>query len=327
MYNRLIEEYDPCRVRSLGREVPVLFNQRTTMRWISGLHDFWYRLTNGLVGGNILGAPILLLTTTGRKSGKRYATPLLYLRDGEDLVVIASNNGSDRDPDWWRNVVASRRANAQVMGKHRDVIAHEATGEERSRLWAEISRRFPIYRVYERRTSREIPVVVLRAADAAGTMRSCREELESYLHQNQVAFQVQHHAVAYTAQEVAASQHISGRTVAKVVMAFEDERLVMLVLSADRRVDLRRTADALGAREVRVAREQDLENTFPGSDLGAMPPFGNLYDLPVYVDRTLAEDETIVCRAGTHTDTISLRYVDFRRLVQPVVADLARHPN
>ncbi len=162
--------------RSLGREVPVLFNQRTTMRWISGLHDFWYRLTNGLVGGNILGSPILLLTTTGRKSGKRYTTPLLYLRDGEDLVIVASNNGSDRDPDWWRNLVASPRANAQIMGKHEDVIAHEATGEERSRLWAEITRRFPIYRVYERRTRREIPVVVLRTGGAAGTMTKCRDE-------------------------------------------------------------------------------------------------------------------------------------------------------
>lgn len=313
--------------RSLGREVPVLFNQRTTMRWISGLHDFWYRLTNGLVGGNILGSPILLLTTTGRKSGKRYTTPLLYLRDGEDLVIVASNNGSDRDPDWWRNLVASPRANAQIMGKHEDVIAHEATGEERSRLWAEITRRFPIYRVYERRTRREIPVVVLRTGGAAGTMTKCRDELDSYLRQNQVAFQVQHHAVAYTAQEVAAGEHISGRTFAKVVMAFADERLVMLVLSANRRVDLVRAADALGAREVRLAREQEFANAFPGSDLGAMPPFGNLFHLPVYVNRALAEDETIVCRAGTHTDTISLRYVDFLRLVQPVVADLARQPN
>lgn len=304
----------------------MLFNQRTTMRWISGLHDFWYRLTDGLVGGNILGSPILLLTTTGRKSGTRYTTPLLYLRDGEDLVVIASNNGSDRDPDWWRNLVASPRANAQVMGKHKDVIAHEATGEERSRLWAEITRRFRIYRVYEKRTSREIPVVVLRT-DGAGTMTRCRRELESYLRQNQVAFQVQHHTVAYTAQEVAASEHISGRTIAKVVMAFEDERLVMLVLSANRRVDLLRAADALDARAVRLAREQEFANAFPGSDVGAMPPFGNLYHLPVYVDRALAEAETIVCRAGTHTDTISLRYVDFRRLVQPVMADLARHPN
>ncbi len=101
----------------------------------------------------------------------------------------------------------------------------------------------------------------------------------------------------------------------------------MLVLSANRRVDLVRAADALGAREVRLAREQEFANAFPGSDLGAMPPFGNLFHLPVYVNRALAEDETIVCRAGTHTDTISLRYVDFLRLVQPVVADLARQPN
>lgn len=138
-------------------------------------------------------------------------------------------------------------------------------------------------------------------------MTRYRDELDSYLCQNEVAFQVQHHPVAYTAQEVAASEHISGRTVAKVVMAFADGRLVMLVLSANRRVDLRRAANALGAREVRLAREQEFANAFPGSDLGAMPPFGNLYHLPVFVDRALAEDETIVCRAGTPTDTISLR--------------------
>ena len=305
----------------------MLFNQRTTMKWVSGLHDFWYRLTNGLVGGNILGSPILLLTTTGRKSGKRHTTPLVYLRDGEDLVVIASNNGSDRDPDWWRNLAASPHANAQVMSKHGDVIAHEATGEERSRLWAEITGRFRIYREYARRTSREIPVVVLRTDGAAGTMTRCRDELDSYLRRNQVAFQIQHHAVAFTAQEVAASEHVSGRMVAKVVMAFADERLVMLVLPANRRVDLLRAAGALGARKVRLAREQEFANAFPGSDPGAMPPFGNLYHLPVYVDGALAEHETIVCRAGTHTDTISLRYADFLRLVQPVVADLARHPD
>ena len=88
---------------------------------------------------------------------------------------------------------------------------------------------------------------------------------------------------------------------------------------------LAHAAEALGAREVRLADEAEFADTFADCDLGAMPPFGNLYGLPVYVDATLAEDETIYFQAGTHTDTMSLEYADFARLVQPSVADFARH--
>jgi deazaflavin-dependent oxidoreductase (nitroreductase family) len=124
------------------------------------------------VGGNILGSPILLLTVAGRKSGKRFTTPLLYLRDGEDIVVIASNNGSDRHPQWWLNLRAGSDATAQVMAQHLHVMAHEATGDERQRLWDEITRRFPVYLQYERRTTRRIPVVVLRPAEDAVRSRA-----------------------------------------------------------------------------------------------------------------------------------------------------------
>lgn len=140
----------------------MLVNQRATMRWMSAVHEFWYRLTNGLVGGNVFGAKILLLTTTGRKTGKRYTMPLLYLEEDDTLIVIASNNGADRDPDWWRNLKARPDANVQVGGEHLDVHAKAATGEERTRLWETITKRYRIYRDYERRTKREIPVVVLR---------------------------------------------------------------------------------------------------------------------------------------------------------------------
>jgi deazaflavin-dependent oxidoreductase (nitroreductase family) len=140
----------------------MIWDQRTPLRWISATHEFWYRLTNGLFGGNIFGSPILLLTVTGRKSGKRFTTPLLYLRDGDDIVVIASNNGSDRHPQWWLNLRAEPEATVQVMSQHHHVVAREATGDERARLWAEITRRYPVYLQYERRTKRTIPVVVLR---------------------------------------------------------------------------------------------------------------------------------------------------------------------
>jgi Ala-tRNA(Pro) deacylase len=154
---------------------------------------------------------------------------------------------------------------------------------------------------------------------------TCKDRLEAYLRDNQVPYQTQHHPTAFTAQAVAESEHISGRLLAKVVMVVADGDLVMLVLPATRRVDVAQVAALLDAREVRLAEENEFAATFPDCDLGAMPAFGNLYGVPVYVDKTLAEDETIYVQAGTHTDTISLTYADFARLVNPKVADFARH--
>src|SRR4030042_3837928 len=142
----------------------------------------------------------------------------------------------------------------------------------------------------------------------------CKEDLEAYLRENKVPFQVQHHPVAYTAQEVAAAEHIPGRMLAKVVMILGDGVLSMFVLPAPARVDLDRAAGVLGAKEARLAQEETFADRFPGCEVGAMPPFGNLYDLPLYVDEALAEDETIVFNAGTHMDTVSMTYVDFERL-------------
>ena len=135
---------------------------RAAIRSISAIHEFWYRLTGGCIGDNIMGAPILLLDTTGRKSGRRYTTPLLYLNDADDIIVVASNGGADRDPEWWRNLVATPHTQVQVGDKRRRVRAEAASGTERARLWTKITSRYPIYRSYERRTSRQIPVVVLR---------------------------------------------------------------------------------------------------------------------------------------------------------------------
>ena len=151
----------------------------------------------------------------------------------------------------------------------------------------------------------------------------CKERLEAFLGDNAVPFQVQHHPLAYTAQEVAASEHIPGEMMTKVIMVYADGTLVMLALPAPRRMDVAKAATSLGAKEVRLAREQEFAATFPDCQVGAMPPFGNLYNVPVYVDKVLTDDDTIVFRAGTHTDTISLKYADFDRLVKPTVADLA----
>lgn len=155
-------------------------------------------------------------------------------------------------------------------------------------------------------------------------MLECKDRLEGYLRQNAVPFEVQHHPKAVPAQEVAATEHIPGKMFAKVVMVLADGEMVMLALPAPYEVDLQKVGAVLEVEGVRLAEEEEFEDAFPDCEVGAMPPFGNLYDLPVYVEEALAEDETIVFRAGTHTDTMSIKYADFERLVGPTVAEFAR---
>ena len=150
----------------------------------------------------------------------------------------------------------------------------------------------------------------------------CKDRLEAYLREKQVPFEIRHHPRAITAQEVAASEHVPGKMLAKTVMVLADGRMVMLALPAPYQVDVDKAGKVLGV-EVRLAHEEEFENTFPDCEVGAMPPFGNLYEVPVYVEAALAEDETIVFRAGTHTDTMSVSYADFERLVEPTIAEFA----
>jgi Ala-tRNA(Pro) deacylase len=153
----------------------------------------------------------------------------------------------------------------------------------------------------------------------------CLERLQAYLRRHEVPFQVRHHPIAFTAQEVAASEHVPGRLLAKTVMVVADGQLVMLAVPAPYRVETEKARAALGATEVRLAHEDEFSATFADCEVGAMPPFGNLYDVPVYVDTALAEDPMFVFRAGTHTHTMSVNYADFERLVRPTVAEFA-HP-
>lgn len=150
----------------------------------------------------------------------------------------------------------------------------------------------------------------------------CKDRLEAYLREKQVPFEVRHHPRAITAQEVAASEHVPGKMLAKTVMVLADGKMVMLALPAPYQVDMDKAGKVLGV-EVRLAHEEEFENTFPDCEVGAMPPFGNLYEVPVYVEAALAEDETIVFRAGTHTDTMSVSYADFERLVEPTISEFA----
>jgi F420H(2)-dependent quinone reductase len=135
---------------------------RMITRTISGTHEFWYRMTGGLVGGSLGRLPVLLLTTTGRKSGKKRTTPLVYLADGENMVIIASNGGSDQHPEWWLNLRANPNAEVQVGPDVKSVVAEKAEGAERERLWRAVNELYHGYDEYQRSTKREIPVVVLR---------------------------------------------------------------------------------------------------------------------------------------------------------------------
>lgn len=150
-----------------------------------------------------------------------------------------------------------------------------------------------------------------------------KEKLEACLRDNKAPFEVRHHPLAYTAQAVAQTEHVPGKMVCKVVMAFADSQMVMLALPAPYRVDLERAAAAAGAKRLRLAHEDEFAGLFPDCEVGAMPPFGHLYGLPVYVDSALAEDERIIFHACTHTDTIAMAYADYARIAQPKVADIA----
>ncbi|MBI3610797.1 MAG: YbaK/EbsC family protein [Nitrospirae bacterium] len=141
-----------------------------------------------------------------------------------------------------------------------------------------------------------------------------------------VPYRVIPHSEVYTAPELAASIHTSGRKVAKVVMVSADGRYAMAVLPAHRQLDLARFAQAIGARRVTLATEADVGKLCPDCELGAMPPFGNLYGLRVYVDASLARESAIFFPAGSHHEVVEMRYEDFERLVCPQVGDFALEP-
>jgi Ala-tRNA(Pro) deacylase len=152
---------------------------------------------------------------------------------------------------------------------------------------------------------------------------NCRERLEKYLRENGVPFEVMAHARSYTMQEVAAALHVPGKQVAKVVMVKADDVMVMLVLPAPYRLNLGKVRSMVGTKKVRLAEEGEFADLFPDCAPGAMPPFGNLYDVPVYTDRALAEQERVVFRIGTHRETMRIAYADLARLAQPTEGEFA----
>ena len=150
------------------------------------------------------------------------------------------------------------------------------------------------------------------------------EKLKAFLDQNNVRYIQISHSKAYTAQAIAALAHVPGRELAKTVIVRVNGKLAMAVLPASFQVDLQRLRTGLGADDVQLATEYEFEESFPDCEVGAMPPFGNLYDMPVYVEQSLARDEEIAFNAGSHKELIRLAYADFERLVNPVVLEFSR---
>ena len=145
------------------------------------------------------------------------------------------------------------------------------------------------------------------------------QKLKSFLDGHGTRYTSLVHSPAYTAQEVAASAHVKGKHFAKTVIIMIDDELAMAVLPADRKVVLQELREITGSDHVRFATEDEFENVFGDCDVGAMPPFGNLYGMDVFVAPSLEENDEIAFNAGTHTEVITMPYRDFERLVEPKV--------
>ena len=147
-------------------------------------------------------------------------------------------------------------------------------------------------------------------------------KLKEFLDSNDVKYTSVSHSIAFTAKEIAARTHIHGKELAKTVIVKTGEKMLMAVLPASHRIDLSLLSQAL-ASPVELAIENEFQGMFPNCEIGAMPPFGNLYDMKVFVDEALAEDEEIAFNAGTHRELVRLAYKDFERLVKPTKANFA----
>lgn len=143
------------------------------------------------------------------------------------------------------------------------------------------------------------------------------KKIQQFLDRNDVEYRVIPHAPAYTMPEVAHTAHISGKQVAKTVMVELDGETAMVVVPSSSRVDLSHLREITGAKHIHLETEEQFEQLFPGCETGAMPAFGNLYGLPVYVAPELSEHERIAFNAGTHDELIEMRFRDFQRLVRP----------
>jgi len=149
------------------------------------------------------------------------------------------------------------------------------------------------------------------------------KKLSAYLDEKKIRYERIVHSKAYTAQETAQAEHAPGKAFAKVVMVRADNRSVMAVMPATHRLDLEQFKKLLRARSLRLATEEEFEKLFADCEVGAMPPFGNIYKLPVYVDQSLSDDENIVFNAGTHRESVKISFSDYQKLIRPQVCSFA----
>ena len=149
--------------------------------------------------------------------------------------------------------------------------------------------------------------------------------LKDFLDQNKVHYVSIIHSAAYTAQETAALFHIPGKELAKTVMVNIDGKMAMAVLPASYRVDFQLLKEVTGAKVVELANEQEFKYRFPGCETGAMPPFGNLYEMDVFVAESLTDDEEIAFYAGSHSELMRLAFKDFEKLVKPKILKFSVH--
>ncbi len=147
--------------------------------------------------------------------------------------------------------------------------------------------------------------------------------LKDFLDRKNVKYVSIYHSISFTSQEIAASVHVKGRELAKTVMVKLDGKLAMAVLPASHQVDFEHLKRVSGAQDAMLAKEKEFKDLFPDCDIGAMPPFGNLYGMDVFVSRALTEDKEIAFNAGSHYELIRLAYKDFERLVNPKIADFS----
>ena len=145
------------------------------------------------------------------------------------------------------------------------------------------------------------------------------KKLKEFLDEHKVKYIATTHSPAFTSQEIAAVAHVSGKQLAKIVIVKADGQFAMVVMPAHDQVNFAKLRDVLAIKSVDLASESEFKDKFPGCEVGAMPPFGNLYDMPVYVSNVLAQQANIAFNAGSHSELMQVAFQDFERLVKPKV--------
>lgn len=147
------------------------------------------------------------------------------------------------------------------------------------------------------------------------------KKLKEFLDSYQVKYMSLAHSPAFTSQEIAAAAHISGKQLAKTVIVKIDDQYAMVVIPANDQVNFKKLKDITGASVVDLASESEFKDKFPGCEVGAMPPFGNLYDMPVFVSNQFSKQDQLLFNAGSHSELIQMAFHDFERLAKPKVVE------